>query len=93
VTILVSDDRFVSFSEVDARIGEVCFGPTSGLRQPACQVRKVPTTIIRNRLNSASEVNVDAHCARLSNWGFPKAYLKSLVMAKKVKSLAYSHKN
>jgi hypothetical protein len=33
VTILVSDDRFVSFSEVDARIGEVCFGPTSGLRQ------------------------------------------------------------
>ena len=67
--------------------------PQADFVSPACQVRKVPTTIIRNRLNSASEVNVDAHCARLSNWGFPKADLKSLVMAKKVKSLAYSHKN
>ena len=57
------------------------------------QVWKVPATVISNRLNSASEVNVDAHCARLSNWGFPKSDLKSLAMAKKVKSLAYNRKN
>ena len=54
---------------------------------------KCQTTVIRNRLNSASEVNVDARCVRLSNWGFPKSDLKSLVMAKKVKSLAYNYKN
>ena len=29
----VGDSRFGSFSEVDARIGEVCFAPINGLRQ------------------------------------------------------------
>ena len=31
-----------SFSEVNARILEVCFAPINGLRQSSCQVRKVP---------------------------------------------------
>ena len=61
--------------------------PAGPVRSEKCQQRSL------NRLNCAGEVNVDERCVRLSNCGFPKSDFKSLAMAKKVKSLAYNHKN
>jgi hypothetical protein len=54
----VGDGRFGSFSEVDARIGEVCFAPINGLRQSGLSGPKSvrPGPMHRSKLHARTAV-------------------------------------